>query len=425
MHAYPYWWDTAPSFRTHLPCPELRQEYDVAIIGAGYTGLAAARHLARAGASVAVFDGEGIGGGASSRNGGQVLTGLRPDATTLVSRYGAGRARQLFDISIESIARLEALVTDERIACELTRSGHVQAAWKPAHFEAFREEQAVLARVFDHSVTLVPAANQRSELGSDRYYGLLLDPRSAVINPAQYVVGLAHAAARAGATIAAPRRVMQIARSGARWTVGHDAGRVDAGNVLMATNGYTTSIAPELERRLIPVGSYIIATEPLGEGVCARLLPRRRAAFDSKHFLFYFRLTADGRLLFGGRAEFSAPTRDSIDRAAQILRTGMITIFPDLHDVRIDYAWGGSVAFTRDELPHAGQLGGLYYAGGYGGHGIALATYLGEVVARRIGGEAVTNPLLDEKFGAIPLYHGKPWFLPLVGAYYKVLDWIW
>jgi glycine/D-amino acid oxidase-like deaminating enzyme len=147
-------------------------------------------------------------------------------------------------------------------------------------------------------------------------------------------------------------------------------------------------------------------------------------AFDSRHFLHYFRLTRDSRLIFGGRAEFSQPTEATTERAAGILRRDLIAVFPELADVEIEYAWGGNVAFTRDQMPHAGMLDGAYYAGGYCGHGIAMATYLGEQIGRRIAGEPLQNPLFDDEFAAIPFYTGRPWFLPLVGAYYRVRDWL-
>jgi Glycine/D-amino acid oxidases (deaminating) len=181
---------------------------------------------------------------------------------------------------------------------------------------------------------------------------------------------------------------------------------------------------PALQRRFVPIGSYIIATEPLDESVAASLLPRRRMAFDSKHFLYYFRVTTDRRLLFGGRAEFGRPDEHTTRRAAAILRKGMDTVFPSLSGVGIDYAWGGNVAFTRDQMPRAGRLDDLNYAGGYCGHGVAMATYLGEQIARRIGGEPIEHPLFDDRFPAIPMYSGNPWFLPLVGAYYQVKDWL-
>jgi glycine/D-amino acid oxidase-like deaminating enzyme len=435
VNEYPYWWDTLPTVPGTNPEPgtlspepiDVPSRADVVVVGAGYTGLAAARHLARAGAAVLVLERERIGWGASSRNGGQVLTGLKLDPGTLVARYGEARARELFDVGAASIARLEGLIAEETIDCGYARTGHIQAAWKPAHFEAFRQEQALLARVFSHRVELVPRAGQRAEVGTDVYHGVLVDERSGALNPATYVHGLAAAATRSGATIAAGVGVAHVRRQSNRWqvsTTGDDAHEIDARDVLFATNGYTDGAAPALQRRFVPIGSYIIATEPLSAGQADALLPRHRVAFDSKNFLYYFRVTADRRLLFGGRAEFARPDADTTRRAAAILRTGMTTVFPELGSVRIDYGWGGNVAFTRDQMPRAGKLDGLFYAGGYAGHGVAMATYLGEQIARRIAGEPIDHPLFDDRFPAIPLYSGNPWFLPLVGAYYQVQDWV-
>jgi len=430
---YPYWWDTqnpAPGTQNQEPGTHNQEPFpsraDVAIVGAGYTGLAAARHLARAGASVVVFERERVGFGASSRNGGQVVTGMKVDPATLVARFGERRARQLFDVSLDAITSLETLIAEEAIACDYERTGHLEAAWKPSHFRAFQEEQALLSRAFGHRVELVPRADQRAELGSDVYHGLMIDERSAALHPAKYVAGLAGAARRSGAAVVEHTAVTRVARAPAsanRWTVATARGDVEARDVLIATNGYTDGSSPSMQRRLVPLGSYIIATAPLPAADAAALLPKRRVAFDSKHFLFYWRVMGDRRLLFGGRAEFTRPTPESTRRAASILRDGLAHVFPQLAAVGIDYAWGGNVAFTRDQLPHAGKFDDdVYYAGGYCGHGIAMATALGTLIAKRIAGEPIDHPLMDDRFPAIPLYTGRPWFLPLVGMFYKALD---
>ena len=424
MKSHPYWWETVPTnpeAGARKPAPGF---FDVVVIGAGYTGLSAARQLARSGASVVVFDRGRAGSGASSRNAGQVLTGLKLDPATLVARYGESGARDLFQVSRDALATLEAVVADEHIECGLERTGHLQAAAKASHFAAFRDEQALLARVFNHHVSLVAPENQGAELSTNRYHGLMLDEESRAINPAQYVSGLAAAAGRAGAVVAENTAVTRIARDGRGWTVATDAGEFRAKDVLLATNGYADAAAPALQRRLIPIGSYIITTAPLPAAVAARLLPRRRMVFDSKNFLHYFRLTADNRLLFGGRAEFSGPTLESAARAERILRNEMAQIFPELAAAPIEYAWSGHVGFTQDQMPHAGLLDGMFYAGGYCGHGIAMATHLGGLIARRIAGERLEHPLFDDHFAPIPLYYGRPWFLPFAGLYYRFRDWI-
>jgi glycine/D-amino acid oxidase-like deaminating enzyme len=438
MKEHAFWLDTVPPSAIRLststehpaaldgrhPPSAIPDRADVVVVGAGYTGLSAARHLAGAGASVLVLEREHVGWGASSRNGGQVLTGLKLDPATLLSRFGEARARELFDAATASIRGLEALIVEESIACEYARTGHIQLASKPAHFNAFVEEQALLARVFRHQVHVVPRSVQRSEIGSDAYHGVLVDEGSGALNPAKYVEGLASAATRRGATVATGVGVTRVKRQSSRWRVETTGGIVDAREVLFATNGYTSGASPALRRRLVPIGSYIIATEPLSPAQAASILPRGRMAFDSRHVLHYFRLTSDLRLLFGGRAAFSRPTAATGRRAAAILRRDMLAIFPELAATSIEYAWGGNVAFTRDQMPHAGMLGGAYYAAGYCGHGIAMATTLGEQIARRIAGEPATHPLVGDRFPTIPLYAGTPWFLPLVGGYYQVKDWL-
>jgi len=429
VKAYPFWWDSVPQSATDstdiAPAQLPAGRFDVVVAGAGYTGLSAARRLAKSGASVLVLErGPHAGSGASSLNGGQVLTGLKVDAATLVARYGEPRARALFTLSLDAIAALEQLIAEEHIDCELASSGHVMAASKPSHFGAFQEEQALLARVFDHRVQIVAPEDQQTEIGSASYHGLLVDERSRAINPARFVYGLADAAQRGGATLLCGTAVERVRRSGARWTLTTRLGDVDAGDVLFATNAYTDRAFPALQRRIVPVGSYIIATAPLTSAQASSILPRGRMAFDSKNFLHYFRLTGDRRLLFGGRAEFAQPAPETTERAARILRRDMIAVFPELAGQPIDYAWGGQVALTRDQMPHAGMLDGMYYAAGYAGHGIAMATSLGDAVARRMAGDHAPHPLISDAFASIPLYRGTPWFLPLVGAYYRMKDWL-
>lgn len=417
----PFWWTTAPAPpEASGPLPE---RVDVAIVGAGYTGLAAARGLARAGASVVVLESETIGWGASSRNGGQVLTGLKPANEGLVARLGQERARRLFAASLGAIDFVETLVAEEGIDCGFTRCGHLDAAYKPAHFEGFRREQERLARDFGHEVRLIARSEQRTELASDFYHGLLLDPKSASLHPARYVRGLAQAATRAGAALRERCAVLGLAPREGGFDLTTSRGSLRARDVVVATNGYTGAATPELRRRVVPVGSYIVATRPLDHEVARELLPQRRVVFDSKHFLYYFRLSADDRLLFGGRAQFTPATATSTRRAAEILSRGLVEVFPQLRGVAIDFVWSGNVCFTRDLLPRAGRLNGIHYALGYAGHGVAMASYLGDAVADVILGRPDRNPFRDLPFDPIPFYDGRPWFLPFVGAWYKLVDW--
>ncbi|HYM23172.1 MAG TPA: FAD-binding oxidoreductase [Vicinamibacterales bacterium] len=433
MKEYPYWWDTIPKSEigpqkpeAGSQRPEVPNRADVVVVGAGYTGLSAARRLAMSGASVVVIERERVGWGASSRNGGQVLTGLKLDPGTLVQRYGQRRARALFDSAGRSVAHLEAVIAADAIDCDYERTGHIQAAWKRSHFDAFRVEQQLLAGVFGHHVDLLSRSEQRAEIATDAYHGVLIDAKSGALNPARYAEGLGRAAESRGARIVTGVAVEGIDRAGARWRVVTSAGDVDARDVVVATDGYSDRASGALQRRLIPIGSYVIATEPQPAELAAALLPNRRVAFDSKNFLYYFRVTDDHRVVFGGRAEFSTPTAATTRRAAETLRRGMTRVFPQLESAAVEYAWSGTVAFSRDRMPHAGQLDGMYVASGYCGHGIAMATWLGDIVGRLAAGGQVDDPMVTLKnpFPRIPLYSGVPWFLPAVGAYYKVMDWL-
>ena len=420
-----YWSDTidAPE-AAKAPLPA---RVDVAVIGGGITGLSAALALARRGIGVAVLEEHSIGWGASSRNGGMVLTGLKIDAGTLIARYGRELARELFKASVDSVDLVDELVRSEHIDCQFNRGGHLSLASKPAHYAGFEREAELLAREFNHPTRLVPRSALRSEIGSDLYHGGLLDAASGGVNPAQYVAGLARAARSAGATLHGNARVQRVERQGARWRVSTARGVLDAGEILVATSGYTDSVTPSLRRRLLPIGSYVIATEPLPEGLAHELSPTERMMYDSRHFLHYFRLTADRRLLIGGRARFVPETERSVRESAVELRHGMLAIYPQLKNTRVEYAWGGTLDFAFDTMPHSGQIDGYHYAVGYAGHGVALATYMGTAAGAAIGsGAPDTNPFARLPFRGAPpgLHASKDWVLPIVAAWYRLLDWV-
>lgn len=420
-----YWWTT-----TDFPAGEAQPpggRWDVAVIGGGYTGLTAAFRLARRGAKVAVLEAQTLGWGASSRNGGQVLSGLKLGADTLFARYGRDLTRRLFAASLSAISCVEQVVREEKLACDFGRCGHLEAASKPAHFEHFRRAAEVMAREFNHTTQLVEQRDLRAEIGSDVYHGGLVDAVSASVNPAQYVAGLARAAQMAGAKLFERAPVTQISReTGARFRVVTARGMLHADQVFVATSGYTGPATPALRRKVVPIGSYIIATEPLPQSVANELLPHNRVVFNSKNFLHYYRLSADRRLLFGGRAAFEPETPATVRESAAILRRDMVAVFPQLRETRVEYAWGGTLDFAFDLMPHAGQHEGLSFALGYAGHGVALATYLATQMAETICGLKVDNPFAEIPFPGAPLglYAGRPWFLPLAERWYQFLDWV-
>jgi glycine/D-amino acid oxidase-like deaminating enzyme len=283
-----------------------------------------------------------------------------------------------------------------------------------------------MEREFNHRLNLIPREQQRTEIGSDLYHGALLDEGSGGLNPAQYVAGLAKAAERAGAGLHARARVTGLERTADRFIVKTERGSLSAGSVLVATSGYTGNVTKQLQRKIIPIGSFIIATEELSEQVLDELIPSGRMIFDYKHYLNYFRLW-DGRMIFGGRAAFFPETSGTVQRSAEILRREMIQVYPQLKDIHVEYVWGGTLDFAFDMMPHVGKLDGIYYSLGYAGHGVAMATYLGKTVA-----EAMLQGNIEEHaFNLFPfprapfgMYNGFPWFLPLAGAWHKILDWV-
>ncbi len=392
------------------------------MIGSGYTGLSAARTLAQRGASVVVLEKETIGWGASSRNGGQVLTGLAIDPAALIKRVGLEHAKALHAASLQGLDYIEGLISAEGIDCDFERVGHLEAACKPAHFAHFQQSQELLTREFNHSTRLLDRSQQHEELGTDYYHGVLIDEHSAGVHPAKYVHGLAQAAERAGAQLHEKTPALAVERGAAQWRVFTPRGPIGAREVLVATNGYTDAVAPSLRKRIIPVGSYIIATEPLADDVATKILPRRRMVYDSKNFLAYFRLSQDHRMLFGGRAEYKLSSPQTTRRSVDILRRSMVEIFPELANVSIEYSWSGNVCFTMDRLPRIGRLNGLHYALAYAGHGVSLATYLGAQAANLITRTGEPSVFVDRPFDSIPLYTGAPWFMPLGALWYKLLD---
>lgn len=416
-----YWHDTASRFAGAVQGP-VEGHYDVAVIGGGFTGLGAARQLAMAGAKVVVLERDTVGFGASGRNGGHLNNGLAHSYLAAKQELGKERAIALYKALDDSIDTLEAIIAEEGIDCNFRRAGKLKLASKPQHFAGLTKNfEAVHAEV-DPDTALLSPADLKSEVGSP-FHGAMLSKKSAMMHMGRYAVGLAEAAARRGATIVENALVTEHSRAGGRHILKTAKGVVTADNVLVATGAYTTPNFGYFRRRIMAVGSFIIATRPLTDAEVAATMPGNRTCVNTMNIGNYWRLSPDNRLIFGGRARFSATSDQRSDaKSGEILRESLGRIFPQLAKVEIDYCWGGLVDVTKDRYPRAGYHDGLWYAMGYSGHGAQLSTHLGMTMADAILGRPDRNPVKDLDWPAVPGHFGKPWFLPFVGLYFKMLD---
>ncbi|MEO7117469.1 MAG: FAD-binding oxidoreductase, partial [Candidatus Limnocylindrales bacterium] len=322
----------------------------------------------------------------------------------------------------------ESFVTSEGFDCDYRRSGLVTLAWGKGHLRRKPEGLAEFESAGLHG-RVVEGAELAREVGSEHYPGAMVLEESGVIHPGRYFAAIATAAASAGVDLhtGAPARQIQRGGSGAGLRVTTDRGTIAARDVLVATNGYTDGLWPWLRQRIMPIGSYIIATEPMSEDLAVSVSPRGRTFFDSKNFLYYWHVNSEQRLIFGGRASFR-PT--SIDHTSAILRRALADVHPQAAHLRIDYAWGGNVGFTFDRLPHLGEHDGIHYALGYCGSGLALGTSFGLRMARRLGrgADVADSPSAFERipYPGAPImpgvYRGRPWFLPVAGEWFRVID---
>jgi glycine/D-amino acid oxidase-like deaminating enzyme len=417
-----YWLASAPAF-TGGAQGAVEGKADVAIIGGGFTGLSAARALAKRGARVVLLEKGHIVGEASGRNGGQCNNGTAHDYGALSARFGKDVAKAYYRAHVDAVDNVERLVREEGIDCAFNRCGRVKLAAKPKHYDKLVRAHDLLAAEVDENVRLIPPGRIREEVGSDAFHGALIQTTSAQLHPARFGVGLAEAAARAGAKIYEKAEVTGLDRLANGWRVTTPKGQVVADQVLVATGG-APAAAPFgfFRRRIVSVGSFIIATEPLDNALINKLLPNRRNYVTSKNIGNYFRLTADNRLIFGGRARFAISDPRSDLKSGRILEQTMGEMFPELKGVRVNHVWGGMVDLTADRLPRAGEQGELFYSMGYSGHGVQMATYMGEQMARVMGGDRAANPWAGLDWPSVPGHFGKPWFLPIVGLWYKWQD---
>ncbi|MBI1220051.1 MAG: FAD-dependent oxidoreductase [Rhodobacteraceae bacterium] len=421
-----YWHDSSPRFAQTQTGP-VEGQFDVAVIGGGFTGLNAARKLAKAGLRVAVLEAETVGAGGSGRNGGHLNNGIAHGYAEAKAHLGAERAHALYRAYDRSIDMIEDVIAEEGIACNFRRAGKLKLASKPSHVAGLRANFELIHREVDAETRWIDATDLPSEIGSPAFHGAMLYEKSAMMHMGRYVAGLAEAAQRHGATIWEGAPVLGRTRSGAGWELTTPKGKLRADRVILATGAYTGQVkgAPFawFRRRIISVGSFIIATRPLTADEIAATMPGNRTCVTSMNIGNYFRLSPDNRLIFGGRARFSAVSDQRSDaKSGKVLREGLARTFPHLADIQIDYCWGGLVGMTKDRYPRAGEQDGLIYAMGYSGHGAQMSTLLGQSLADLAMGRSDTNPLAGLDWPAIPAHSGKPWFLPLVGMWFGLKD---
>ena len=415
----PYWWEDAPppaDGETALPA-----RADVAVIGSGYTGLHAALQTARAGRDTVVLEAEAAGHGCSSRNGGQVSIGYRPTHAELRRSFGRELADRVHGESFEAFDYLGDFIEREEIDCAWRRVGRFHGAHLPSSYEALAREIENEPKERPVEAYMVPRSEQRNEIGSDIYHGGVVYPQHASLHPGLYHLGLLAKVEATGARVVTRCRVEAVERDGDGFLLRTARGPLRAREVVVATNGYTGPLSPWHRRRVIPIGSYVIATEPIGANLMQVLCPKDRVVSDSRKVVFYYRASPDRtRILFGGRVALQE-TDPTV--SAPRLHAVMRRVFPELAETRISHSWVGFVAYTFDSMPHIGSQDGVHYAMGYCGTGLSLASYCGMRVGQKVLGGREGDTALDNlPFKTRPLYRGDPWFLGPAILYYKIRD---
>lgn len=391
------------------------------VIGSGYTGLHCALEAARGGRQTLVIDAEDAGFGCSTRNGGQISGEIKPSYDELRRRHGDDVARALIGEARAALDWLGGFVDKHGLDCEYRRCGRFVAAHNRRQFAKLVAGARNQPRGLEQNLRIVERGDQAEEIDSDFYHGGLVIERHCSLDPAKYHRELLRLARAAGAEVVGHCAALDYRRDGRGFTVTTSRGRIRASELVIATNGYTGGVTPWQRRRVIPIGSYMLATEPMGAARAERLIPAHRVCSDTRRVVVYFRRSDDGRrLLFGGRV--SVFESDPV-ASLPALRREMLRIFPQIEDVRISHSWMGFVAYTFDALPHLGVHDGVHYAMGYCGSGICLASYLGNRIGQRLLDAARGHSVFERpRFRARPLYYGTPWFLAGAVRYYQLLD---
>jgi len=422
MKPTPFWTESYPRPADLPVSAELPPQVDVAIVGSGYTGLSAARTLAKSGSSVAVLERETIGWGASSRNGGMTGCGLKNSTPTIFKRYGEKYGHQFWDASLDALELIKELVNDDGIDCDWHQDGDLALAAKPSHFESLQKKVKWHKEMLGHELHIVPPSEIQAEIGSQAYFGGLIDDHGAGLHPSKLAFGLAEVAAKYGAMLFEEAGVFDIRKQADGYLLQTIKGELKAKEVIVATNGYTDKLVNGLKSRVLLVGSYSIVTEPLSDELQKELSPTGKMFWNTKWFLNYFRMTPDGRILWGGRNDLS--TTLDLEKSAHVLRSQMVQAFPQLADVPVTHTWTGQLGITFDLMPHIGRVNGIHYSLGYGGHGLHTALLLGREVAQLITGEKSSSPFAEIAHQTYFFYRDKPWFMPLAVNYYRLRDWM-
>jgi glycine/D-amino acid oxidase-like deaminating enzyme len=424
----PYWWEAARPGTQHTT--DLPAKTEILIIGSGYAGLSAALELAREGRTATVVDAMAFGEGASSRSGGGVSAGINLgkglSGTPGQQTRSDTHQQTVMNLMSESLAAFEfvqTLTEREGIECHYERRGRFVGAYSKAHYPDLFKKAELLNRQIGLDASVISREEQRSEIGSDFYHGGMIINRAGKLHPSLFHKGMLDACNRAGVTLCAHTNVEAITGTAHNFTVKTSRGECRAEHVIVATNGYTGALTPKLRNRIVPISSQIIVTEELPEDLAHELIPNGRTISETPRITSYYRLLpGDRRVMYGGRARFQDVPPDV---SATLLYGMMTDRWPQLKGTRITHSWSGFVAMTTDALPHMGQEDGLHFCTGCNGSGVAMMPYLGRQVARRILQDGQTDCAygkIDFPGVPVPLYRGKPWFLPIVGEYYRYLD---
>lgn len=417
----PYWWEAAPRPSVW---PDLPAEADVVVVGSGFTGLSAALALVRAGRSVVVLDRGVPGFGASTRNGGQIGSGNQKfRVQRLIELRGRKKAEAMLREGVLMLEHIASLVERERIDCHFSRCGRFRAAIQAAHYESMARDMEDLRKIAGVESFMVPRAEQHAEIGSDVFHGGSVLPGDASLHPALYHAGLMQRMGEAGGSVIGQCSAEAISREGGAYSVKASRGTIKARDVIIATNGYTDGLVPQLGRRIVPIGSGLIATGEIPEATFVRLMPKNRVYGNTNRVFYYFRAApGERRVIWGGRVGRLAG--NTSPKAFRHLARDMLDVFPDLANVPITHAWDGMIGYTYDEVPHLGRTAdGLYYALGYCGTGVSRATYFGHKIALQLLGRSEGRTAFDDLvFPSFPAQPVAKRVVPVVETWYRFRD---